>query len=250
MRWSGYPPRTRLFHWILASLLLGLTGFAALLILGACGVLSPLSTWGIPGCQTVVADVPDSRLEEALGRQEILEQSVEALEMQLARLQCPPRVVTETITQEPARTVPPDEPDEIDERLEREHAQSGELSFSLVWNTTSDLDLYLSCPIGRTIWARNKREENSSCAGELDVDANGGRRDAPTVTRDPVENVYFTRATNGRYIVKVDLFRSRTNNRREDFVVRVMDGSRTLDIPGHVSLDRREWRYEYSRNGN
>ena len=233
----------------LALLLVVVAGISAKLVIGACGVILPFPPWAISDCRSPAAN-QNSRLEDTLGRQAVLEQNVEALEIQLARLRCLPHVVAETITREPARTVPQDEPDEIDERLEREHAQSGELSFSLVWNTTSDLDLYVSCPNGRTIWARNKREENSSCAGELDVDANGGRRDAPTVTRDPVENVYFTRATNGRYIVKVDLFRDRTNNHREDFVVRIMDGGRTLDIPGYVSLERREWRYEYGRNGN
>ena len=90
MRWSGYPPRTRVLHWILASLLLGLVGFVAFLILGACGVLSPLSTWGIPGCPAVVADVSDPRFEAALGRQAVLESQVTDLETRLARLECPP----------------------------------------------------------------------------------------------------------------------------------------------------------------
>lgn len=90
MRGSGYPPRTRVFHWILATLLLGLVGFVAFLILGACGVLSPLSTLGIPGCPAVVADVRDPRLEPALGRQAVLESQVSDLETRLARLECPP----------------------------------------------------------------------------------------------------------------------------------------------------------------
>ncbi len=90
MRRFGYPPRTRVFHWILASLLLGLVSIAAYLILGACGILSTLSTLGTPGCPAVVANVPDSRLEEALGRQAVLEAQVSDLEMELARIECPP----------------------------------------------------------------------------------------------------------------------------------------------------------------
>lgn len=86
----GYPPRTRLFHWFLASFLLVLVGFVAFLILGACGVLSPLSSIGIPGCPAVASDVPDSRLEAALGRQAVLEAQVSDLELRLARLECLP----------------------------------------------------------------------------------------------------------------------------------------------------------------
>ncbi len=101
MRWFGYPPRTRLFHWFLASLLLGLVGITAFLILGACGVLSPFLTWGIPGCPIAVASVPDARLEAALGRQAVLESQVTDLEMRLARLECLP----------PESPPPPPEPE-------------------------------------------------------------------------------------------------------------------------------------------
>ena len=99
----GYPPRTRLFHWFLATFLLVLVGVAAFLILGACGVLSPLSSLGFPGCPAVASDVPDSRLEAELGRQAVLEAQVADLEVRLARLECRPP--------EPPPPPPPPEPE-------------------------------------------------------------------------------------------------------------------------------------------
>ena len=90
MAGSGYPPRTRAIHWVLASCLLGLVGFSAFLILGVCGVLSPLSTWGLSVCPAVASDASDSRLEAALGRQAVLEAQVSDLEVRLARLECHP----------------------------------------------------------------------------------------------------------------------------------------------------------------
>ncbi len=183
MRWSGYPPRTRVFHWILASFLLILVGISAFVILGACGVLSPLSTWWIPGCQTAVADVPDPRLEAALGRQAILESQVTDLETRLARLECPP-----------ARPPPPEpEPEpqggmdaeqweeqdiqmlegcwQLDSHYQTQDVRTGEVSTVSGWNMCFEADgvgsQNLQFDDGRT--CRSGTTARFNAAGQLEI---------------------------------------------------------------------------------
>ena len=187
MRRSGYPPRTRAFHWILASFLLGLVGFAAFLILGACGVLSPLSTWGISGCPAVVADVPDSRLEAALGRQAILESQVTALETRLARLECPPA------RPQPPEPEPEPEPEpqvgmdaeqweeqdiqmlegcwQLDSHYQTQDVQTGAVSTVASWNMCFDADgvgsQTLQFDNGKT--CRSGTTARFNAAGQLEI---------------------------------------------------------------------------------
>ena len=66
----------------------------------------------------------------------------------------------------------------------------------LAWSSLSDLDIYVTCPSGETIWAR----QLNACGGALDIDANGsGNAKVP----DPVEHVTFPVAPPGTYRVAV-----------------------------------------------
>ncbi|HII50703.1 MAG TPA: hypothetical protein HA322_05160, partial [Candidatus Poseidoniaceae archaeon] len=72
---------------------------------------------------------------------------------------------------------------ELQERLDREGARSGDVQISLMWDNYNDLDLHVVCPSGERIHGGNKL---SQCGGELDVDAN-----VRPETKKPVENVVW-----------------------------------------------------------
>ncbi len=73
------------------------------------------------------------------------------------------------------------------------------LRFSLAWYNYDDLDIHVEEPNGNHVCYHNKD-------GKLDVDMNAGRG----TTRQPVENVSFTRPLDGKYKVWVHQY-----NRRE-----------------------------------
>lgn len=75
------------------------------------------------------------------------------------------------------------------------------LRFSLAWFNFDDLDLHVVEPNGSHIYFGNKRGRY----GELDVDMNAGHG----ATREPVENVSFVHAPDGRYRIVVDQYCAR-----------------------------------------
>lgn len=85
---------------------------------------------------------------------------------------------------------------DVDDRLKKAGAKSGDVQISLAWNNGNDLDLHVMTPSGDQISFGNKR---SSDGGELDVDMNAGRASS----QRPVENVYWASAPNGSFRVYV-----------------------------------------------
>lgn len=83
--------------------------------------------------------------------------------------------------------------------------KKGEVQFSLVWESKSDLDLHVINPKGGRIFYQNKI---GNFGGELDVDRNA--TNAP-LTKSPVENVRWLDGdpVSGRYTVWIHLFRPR-----------------------------------------
>ena len=84
---------------------------------------------------------------------------------------------------------------ELQARLDREGARSGDVQISLMWDNYNDLDLHVVCPSGERIHGGNKISE---CGGELDVDAN-----VRPETKKPVENIVWPdfKAPPGEYKV-------------------------------------------------
>lgn len=114
----------------------------------------------------------------------------------------------------------------MQQRLDRERAQRGDVTASLAWDTRDDLDFWIHCPNGNAVTALSP----TACGGRLDIDANGSGN--PPTAR-PVENIYFARvdsAPPGRYRVEIDNFRGGAQRWR----VRVTIRGRVCDFEGAI----------------
>ena len=121
---------------------------------------------------------------------------------------------------------------ELEERLEREGARSGDVQISLMWDNYNDLDLHVVCPSGERIHGGNKK---SLCGGELDVDAN-----VRPETKKPVENVVWDVGTadSGTYQVYVHHYQKHKKRRTRDptkFKVIVNNVGNLLEFDGKLS---------------
>ena len=114
---------------------------------------------------------------------------------------------------------------EIERRLTREGAKTGQVQISLAWDSYDDLDLHVLDPDNEEISFSNKR---SRSGGMLDVDMNVG----PSSLR-PVENIFWAngRAPRGKFRVKVVCYTYRGRNRAPvRFRVRMKIDGRVLPI--------------------
>lgn len=98
-------------------------------------------------------------------------------------------------------------------RVVDNQGEFGCLSFTLVWNSTDDLDLDIIDAKDNHIWYKQfcKRQDNqfSNTGGQLDIDMNARGIDS----NQPVENIYFKcTPPNGNYIVRVIAFEKREQN--------------------------------------
>jgi len=81
---------------------------------------------------------------------------------------------------------------EMVRRLDRAGAELGALTFSLMWYSSADLDLYVTSPSGETICYTHR---DSGCGGKLDIDMNYGSNHSP----EPVENCFWQSPPSGTY---------------------------------------------------
>ena len=121
---------------------------------------------------------------------------------------------------------------ELQERLDREGARSGDVQISLMWNNYNDLDLHVVCPSGERIHGGNKM---SACGGELDVDAN-----VRPETKKPVENVVWDddTAQPGEYQVYVHHYKKHSKRRTKDptkFQVIINNIGELMEFNGDLS---------------
>ena len=121
---------------------------------------------------------------------------------------------------------------ELQARLDREGARSGDVQISLMWDNYNDLDLHVVCPSGERIHGGNKTSE---CGGELDVDAN-----VRPETKKPVENVVWADETAqpGEYQVYVHHYKKHKKRRTKDptkFKVIVNNVGELLEFDGKLS---------------
>jgi hypothetical protein len=121
---------------------------------------------------------------------------------------------------------PPQQRSEIDQRLDRERARSGQYQVSLIWDGPADLDLHLRCADGTVLNA----DRRQGCGATLDVDMNvrGGRSSAT-----PVENVVWAeKPPSGMYRVNVHYYDYADRRTPVPFTVRVVTAGQAREFRG------------------
>lgn len=114
---------------------------------------------------------------------------------------------------------------ELDRRRKRDSAQSGEITVSLYWEGTDDMDLALEQPNGKMIYYDNKKDLLHGA--ELDVDANSQRSE---ITDQPIENIYINQPMSGQYRVYVSWFQNRMGHSELPYFLSLKVGDQTKII--------------------
>jgi hypothetical protein len=123
---------------------------------------------------------------------------------------------------------------EIEKRRKRENGRTGEITISLIWETSDDLDIAVEDPNGDWIWYSKK--ENQNIFGQLDIDAN-----ASTIMEFPIENIYINKPIPGRYKVHINWFTNRTKQFEVSYYMQVKNGENMIDFNRFI--------YETDQNG-
>lgn len=97
--------------------------------------------------------------------------------------------------------------EEVNKRLEREHATVGAVTMSLTWQGPTDLDLHAYVTLASGGHEQHIYYQNKNAArGLLDVDMNAN--DYGT-DNEPVENIFWQDPPAGNYRIEVDNYKIR-----------------------------------------
>lgn len=129
----------------------------------------------------------------------------------------------------------------IDSLREAYDACNGEVTVTLAWQTTDDLDLHLVEPNGTVVYYNNRRSSNGA---ELDIDMNAGGNGTAT----PIENIcYRSSAPTGKYQVIVHFYRRDTREPEIPYTVYVRNGSSQKYFQGvHTTPREKHLVYEFN----
>lgn len=118
---------------------------------------------------------------------------------------------------------------ELQKRLQREEAKTGDVQISLMWDNFNDLDLHCVDPRGERIFYGHKR---SASQGELDVDMNAR---AP-YSGQPVENIYWPTngAPEGTYQVFVNHYSLHSPANETPYTVAIKQGGKAQEFRGTI----------------
>ncbi len=124
--------------------------------------------------------------------------------------------------------------DELEQRLERVQAKTGDIRVSLAWNNINDLDLFVIEPSGEKIYFGNK---NSASGGELDIDMNV---ESP-LNEEPVENIYWANGgPHGQYKVLVSHYKNHGGSDPTNYLVITNFYGNRAEFHGNLTFGHEE----------
>ena len=131
--------------------------------------------------------------------------------------------------------------DALDSLRDSLDACEGEITVTLAWETTDDLDLHLVEPDGTHIYYENRTSENGA---HLDIDMNAGGR----ASANPIENICYTRTPpSGTYKIYVDFFRRKSSIPEIPYTVYVRNGRSEKYFRGvHTTEKEKHLVYEFT----
>lgn len=233
--------------WILWTILAGVLIAITVLLIAPCGLRGFTGTSFCTLAETVDPS-------GALAEQAALQDRIAALQLAIIRADqaCPtplaPAPPPPSPEQDP-RPAPAPSPEpallpqgdpEIENRLNNQQGQRGDMNVSLVWNTLSDIDLAVTCPNGVTISFGDRAP--AQCPGRLDVDANVSRSRA---TPTPIENIFFENPQTGSYQIEVSLFSRHGVTGDLPFTVQVRLGDTIRRFSGSVGASSTRWQTSF-----
>ncbi len=120
---------------------------------------------------------------------------------------------------------------ELQKRLQREEAKTGDVQISLMWDNANDLDLHCEDPSGERIFYGHKI---AASRGELDVDMNA----RPPYSSQPVENIYWPTngAPEGSYRVWVIHYSLHSPVNDTPYTVAIKQGGKAQEFRGLIRL--------------
>jgi hypothetical protein len=128
---------------------------------------------------------------------------------------------------------------QIDELRRSYGGSTGEVTVTLAWQTTDDLDLQLIEPDGNRIYFENKI---SNLGGQLDVDTNVREK-----TTQPLENIFYAvKPKAGKYNVIVSYYKSNSGNSNIPYVVYIKIDDQLKTLTGvHYNAGESHSIYEF-----
>jgi hypothetical protein len=111
---------------------------------------------------------------------------------------------------------------------------TGDVQATLTWDTTDDLDLWVTDPQGVSIFFSSP---TSPSGGQLDVDANAGC--TGNITDHPIENIFWSAgvAPLGQYKVEVHYYERCVSDTPVSFHVRLLVDGQVSEYDGVVETE-------------
>ena len=108
---------------------------------------------------------------------------------------------------------------------------TGDVQLTLTWESTNDLDLWVTDPAGESIFFDHPSADSG---GQLDVDANA---DCQDLTTHPVENIFWPTgdAPLGKYLVEVQYYKQCENPAPIDFHIRMLVDGEVSEFDGTIA---------------
>ena len=121
------------------------------------------------------------------------------------------------------------------------NACNGDITITLAWKTSDDLDLHLVEPDGTIVYYINPQSQNGA---DLDIDMNADGRKS----QNPLENICYRRTPpNGKYKIMVKFFARKSRDPEIPYTIYVRNGSSEKYFTGvHTSVGDMHLIYEFN----